>query len=677
MAGILLALPLLAAAPATPPFTIEQVLSSSFPSDLVASPKGDAVAWILNAQGIRNVWAAHAPDFRAAPLTKFTTDDGMELNGIAWKHDGSAVVFTRGGDPNTHAEFPNPRSTPAGVQQELWIASFAGVPRKLGDGHGAVISPDDVTVVWVVNNQIWSMPLRTGLPAQLIRARGESREPVWSPDGTHLAFISDRGDHAFVGVYDVRDKSLRFLDPSADTDQSPVWSPDSREIAFIRTPAEPDAFPWGAKRTGPPWSIRVADAHSGKGRELWRALGGAGSVFWPMSAPSQLLWADGGIVFPWERDGWLHLYMVPATGGSAVPLTPGNFEIENAALTASGKAVVYSSNRDNIDRRHLWRVNIDGGNVVRLTAGAGIEWSPAPLSNGRIAILHADAKMPVRVALLDDALTIRDLVPSAIPVGFPAAEMVVPQPVIFQAADGVSIHSQLFIPPAVSAGRHPAVVFFHGGSRRQMLLGWHYMEYYHQAYGFNQYLASKGYVVLSVNYRGGIGYGTDFREAPGYGPTGASELSDVLAAGAYLRSRADVDPARIGVWGGSYGGYLTALALARASDTFAAGVDIAGIHDWNLEWDAKPDGEHARVAFESSPLAHMSAWRSPVLLIQGDDDRNVAFANSVRLAAALRAQGVTFEQMILPDEVHEFLLHADWLAVYHAADRFLEKYLKP
>jgi dipeptidyl aminopeptidase/acylaminoacyl peptidase len=217
-----------------------------------------------------------------------------------------------------------------------------------------------------------------------------------------------------------------------------------------------------------------------------------------------------------------------------------------------------------------------------------------------------------------------------------------------------------------------------------MLLGWHYMEYYHQAYGFNQYLASKGFVVLSVNFRSGIGYGTEFREASGYGPTGASDFNDVTAANGYLRSRADVDSAHIGLWGGSYGGYLTALALARASDTFAAGVDIHGVHDWNLEWDSNTGvydagrrEAFARTAFESSPLAHVSTWRSPVLLIQGDDDRNVNFANSVRMAAALREKGVAFEQMILPDEIHDFLVHADWLAVYHAADRFLEKYLKP
>jgi dipeptidyl aminopeptidase/acylaminoacyl peptidase len=130
---------------------------------------------------------------------------------------------------------------------------------------------------------------------------------------------------------------------------------------------------------------------------------------------------------------------------------------------------------------------------------------------------------------------------------------------------------------------HPAVIFFHGGSRLQMLLAWHNMDYCNNAYAMNQYLASLGYVVLSVNYRSSIGYGLDFREALNYGAPGASEFNDVLGAGLYLRSRPDVDPKRIGLWGGSYGGYLTALGLASASDLFAAGVDFHGVHDWSAE----------------------------------------------------------------------------------------------
>jgi len=147
----------------------------------------------------------------------------------------------------------------------------------------------------------------------------------------------------------------------------------------------------------------------------------------------------------------------------------------------------------------------------------------------------------------------RDIAPETLPAAFPLQQMVTPQQVILSSADGMPIHAQLFLAPPRPEGarRRPAVIFFHGGSRRQMLPGWHYMYYYHNAYAFNQYLASRGYVVLSVNYRSGTGYGLNFREALNYGATGGSEYSNVQGAGLYLRGRADVDPDRIGLWGGA------------------------------------------------------------------------------------------------------------------------------
>lgn len=681
-------LPLLAA----PSFTIDQVLSAPFPDDLIASPKGDAVAWVLNASGVRNIMVARAPAWTPAPVTQFTKDDGQEIAEIAWKPDGSAVVFTRGGEPNGHSEVPNPLSLTAGEHQEIWIAPVSGTPVRLGDGHSPAVAPDGSTVVWIHNGQIRGMPFGKGQqrshPSQWIHARGSASGIRWSPDGSRFAFISDRGDHAFIAVYDLHGKVLRFLDPSADTDQSPVWSADGKQIAFIRLPASPTDFEFGPKPTGPPWSIRIADAATGKGREIWRAQDGVGSIFQPMRAGNQILWMTGNrLVFPWERDGWLHLYALSMADGSARLLTPGDFEIEDVAVAPDRKALIFSSNQDDPDRRHLWRVALDvgaeGGAPRRLTPGVGIEWTPAPLTDGSIALLHSDAKMPARAAILDSAGAVRDLAPSAIPATFPSASLVEPQPAIVTGKDGLQIHGQLFLPSDDAAGRHPAVVFFHGGSRRQMLLGWHYMFYYSQTYAFNQYLASKGYVVLSVNYRGGIGYGEAFREAPKLGATGASEFNDVLGAAAFLRGRADVDASRIGVWGGSYGGYLTALALARASDLFAAGVDLHGVHDWNLEItkiaparDAEKRKAEERVAFDSSPMSSMAIWHSPVLLIQGDDDRTVAFAQMVQLVEALRKQGVQFEQIVFPDEVHDFLLEADWLRAFHAADEFLARHLK-
>jgi dipeptidyl aminopeptidase/acylaminoacyl peptidase len=210
-----------------------------------------------------------------------------------------------------------------------------------------------------------------------------------------------------------------------------------------------------------------------------------------------------------------------------------------------------------------------------------------------------------------------------------------------------------------------------------MLLGWHYMSYYHNAYALNQYLANRGFVVLAVNYRSGTGYGLNFREALNFGGTGASEYADVEAAGRYLRDRAEVDPARIGVWGGSYGGYLTALALARDSSLFRAGVDFHGVHDWSKEWELPPTDPAAKIAFDSSPMAFVNGWRSPALLIHGDDDRNVQFAQTVALTDALRKRKVEFEELIFPDEVHDFLLFRHWRESYEAAAGFLERHLKP
>src|SRR5437870_2493458 len=211
-----------------------------------------------------------------------------------------------------------------------------------------------------------------------------------------------------------------------------------------------------------------------------------------------------------------------------------------------------------------------------------------------------------------------------------------------------------------------------------MLLGWHYMDYYNNAYGMNQYLASQGYVVLAINYRSGIGYGLNFREAINYGAGGASEYQDVAGAGLYLRGRPDVDPAHIGLWGGSYGGYLTAMGLARGSDLFAAGVDFHGVHDWSARFRTGGRGasdDVTRTAFESSPMSSIRTWRSPVLLIHGDDDRNVDFSQTVDLVAALRRQGVYFEQMILPDEIHGFLRHASWVRAYKASVEFFKRKL--
>jgi dipeptidyl aminopeptidase/acylaminoacyl peptidase len=672
-------------------FTLEQVLSAPFPSELTASPTGGNLAWVLNERGARNVWVAMAPNYKGIRATSYTEDDGQDIGQLQWTPDGKSVVYVRGGDLEflDHPD-PNPAANPAGVEQAVWVVTPGAAPRKLGEGHSPAVSPKGGVVAFLREGKIYIVPLSGAeKPALMIQPRSgvTAQELEWSPDGARLAFVSDRGNHSFIAVYDFGAKALTYLDPTVDRDQLPAWSPDSRQVAFIRVPAGGGGR--GAGGSGAGWSIRVASVADGTGREIWKSEPGQGSAFHPAESDPALFWAAGDrIVFPWEKGGWLHLYSVAVEGGAATLLTPGDFEVDHVAYSGDRKEIVYDSNQDDIDRRHVWRVSAAAGPARAVTKGDELEWTPV-FAGGAIAYLHADGRRPARAAI-QQGETVKDLAPDSIPADFPADSLVVPQQVIYSASDGLQIHGQLFLPPASQPGeRHKALVFMHGGSRRQMLLGWHYMDYYNNAYAMNQYLASQGYVVLSINYRSGVGYGLNFREPANYGARGGSEYHDVEGAGLYLRTRTDVDPAHIGLWGGSYGGYLTAMGLARGSDLFAAGVDFHGVHDWSSRGNGPGGGnggtptptaeaaraEAARLAYDSSPIASVSTWKSPVLLIHGDDDRNVSFSETVEMVTALRRQGVYFEQLILPDEIHGFLRHASWLKAYRAEVDFFKRKL--
>jgi dipeptidyl aminopeptidase/acylaminoacyl peptidase len=650
-------------------FTLEQVMSAPFAAELTASPGGQKVAWILNERGARNLWIAGAPDWKGVRLTAYAEDDGIDIGQLRWTPDGKSVVFVRGGD----LEFlgrpdPNPSTNTGGTEQAILLATPGAPPRKLADGHSPLVSPKGDQVLFTRGSQLWVVPTGGGQAQMLFRPRSAvtSSDAVWSPDGSMVAFVSDRGNHSFIAIYTFATKSLSYMDPSVDHDSMPAWSPDSKHVVFMRRLVG-----------GEPWTLRVATIADGSSRQIWRADSGSGSVFHALVADQQLFWGAGDrIVFPWEKDGWSHLYSVPLEGGRATLLTPGQFEVEHVAYSDDAKEIIYSSNQDDIDRRHVWRVPVGGGSPVAVTTGEAIEWSPV-FAGGGVAYLRSDARMPGRAAIQVGG-TVRDLAPDAMPKDFPAADLVVPQQVIYTASDGMPIHGQLFLPADLKSGeKRKAVIFIHGGSRRQMLLGWHYRDYYSNAYAMNQWLANQGFIVFSINYRSGIGYGQNFREALNYGSNGASEYHDVEGAGLYLKNRPDVDPRHIGLWGGSYGGYLTAMGLARGSDLFAAGVDFHGVHDWSsrMRTGGRASDDAIRTAFASSPLASVRTWRSPVLLIHGDDDRNVDFSQTVDLVTALRRQNVYFEQLILPDEIHAFLRHASWLKAYKASADFLKRKL--
>ena len=671
------------------PFTLEQVLSAPFPSDLTAAKNLPRIAWVFDEQGKRNIYVSEAPDFKTRRLTAYMDEDGQELSGLQFSDDGGSIVYTRGAGKNRAGQSPNPTSNPAGVEQAVYrIAWSGGEPQKIDAGHSPQVSRTGICA-YVRDGQMWLATLRSSeKPVQLV-VRGADFRQRWSPDGGKLAFTSDRGDHSFIGIYDVAKKTVRFIAPSVDSDSTPEWSADGKQLAFIRQPALPRDTPEGyfiASDRPHPWSIWVAEAETWKAKEIWHS-GNELQDSYPYMADDTgggvIHWAaENRIVFASEQDGWQHLYAVAATGGAPKLLTPGNCEVEQWSFTRDGKSVLFNSNCSDIDRRHLWLAGTSGEAPKQITSGQGIEWSPTAVKDSVfLAYLASDASHTARAFVQpigDVNMEPRAVGAETWPAEFPSDKLVTPQPVVFKSPDGLAIHGQLFVPKNAKPGeKHPGVLFFHGGSMRQMLLGWHYMYYYSNSYGMNQYLASRGYVVLAVNYRSGIGYGRAFREAPGRAGRGASEYQDVVAAGRYLQSRADVDPARMGLWGGSYGGYLTALGLARNSDLFAAGVDLHGVHDWPTDnWDGKNiTPELTKVAHESSPVSAVDKWKSPVLFIHGDDDRNVYFTQTVDLVARLRQHGVHIEQLIFPDEIHDFLLHDSWLKAYGAAEDFFNRTL--
>lgn len=718
--------------------TIKQWLAPGYPQELAAAKKVDKLAWQGYEEGKRNVFFAAAPDFKPRRLTSFLTDDGTDLTNVEISDDGSVVVFIRGSAPNREGWVANPSADPNGAERAIWAVKTAGGPAwRVTEGSNPELSPDGKWVLFTKDGQIYRAAVDKAAQTDsmsrglkpFIKEWGSQSNPRWSPDGARIAFQTNRNDHSFIAVYDVKKRTVHYVAPFVDFDLSPTWSADSRHIAFIRRPGpafgqmlQPNGTAAGgaavlqgrgapggrgfgggggggrggrgngaqaadprpglynsAFEDGSTIKVMIGDAVSGEARELWHN-GRGDRTFTGINA---ITWAGDALLFQIEPEEWILMYSLNTTVANPQPvvLTPregmiGNESVQSQwATSMDGKWMYYSTNVGDIDRRHIWKVPTIGGEAVQITT-AEIETYPMPLASGKqLAVMSATALRPQSVALwptdANAPKSSEKLLYPTLTKDFPMDAQVVPTNVTLTAADGMKFNNQLFVPKDIKPGeKRPAIVFVHGGPSRQMLLGYQYLSFYHVFYAVNQWLQSQGYVVISVNYRSGIGYGKSFRQAPNTGGNGKSEYQDVYAAGKYLQTRDDVDPKRVGIWGLSYGGLLTAEALARNSDLFITGVDLAGVHLQGNSLDT------ASVSYKSSSISQISKWTSPVLLLQGDDDRNVAFAQMVGLVQLLRANKIYHELTVIPDDVHETLLHSRWLDFFGKMEPWLDKYLK-
>jgi dipeptidyl aminopeptidase/acylaminoacyl peptidase len=425
----------------------------------------------------------------------------------------------------------------------------------------------------------------------------------------------------------------------------------------------------------------IADVATLKAREFWHNQPGD-RVF---ANINNIVWAGDNVVFnaAMPNDEWDRYFSVNIHNPQPKPVllttTDGLINdgvadrtFTTTAVSRDGKTLFYSTNATDIEKRHIWAVPTGGGTPVKVSTDDGVEVSPTPLASGKgVAVLYFGASQPASIGIVPAAAAKRK---SSIPrcrKDFPKAAHVTPEIVITHAPDGLEVHNQLFIPKDLKPGeKRPAIVFVHGGPARQMLPAYHYMQFYHWSYAYNQWLASQGYIVLSVNYRAGVGYGNSFRRAPNTQGRGNSSIQDVLAGAKYLQSRPDCRcVARSASGGCRYGGLLPREALARNSDVFVAGVDLAGVHIYGSASDT------TSLAFKSSAVGAINAWKSPVFLQQGDDDRNVEFSQMVGLVSLLRAKGVYYELTVTPDDVTRIADSQPVIDIFGRSSDFLHRFV--
>jgi dipeptidyl aminopeptidase/acylaminoacyl peptidase len=660
-------------------FTIASVLAA--PYLYPPAPSGDAtsLAYISREGKSRNVYFLPMGG-KAKKLAGYAQDDGQDMEDLAVSRTGAAVAYVRGGRINRQGDAPNPTSFPDMPQQQVWLIGTKGAdaPRLLGNGRDPMFTPDNKYVLWRAGGNVMAAALiwdkgkllGAGAPEEFLT--GERNGLMFSPDGSKAVYERAHG----IEVYDFAAKTAVVIPHGSDLDSGPIWSPDGTAIAFRRAaagePGSSNSEGCGNYRyCGPvvaktPWSIWTVSLSDLQPHKIWQAKPGQGSVFYPMdqsyspTQPSMFWMAGGAIVFPYEGDGWRHLWAVPVSGGEARLLTPGDGEVETAALSPDRKTIFTATNIGDLGRRHIAAVGLDKP-AVTLTPGDHDQWSPIALKGGAVAYVGAGWADPHTVSIRDaKGKTIMAAFPAR-PAGFPTKQLLKPTLVEFPAADGHMAYGQLFTPP------HPngcAIIFSHGGIRRQMLPGFHYMDAYHYLYGMNQYLAGRGCVVLSVEYRSSIMRGEAFRDAPGWGFAGNSELIDFVGAARWLMARKDVDASRgVGIYGLSWGGYMTSNALSQHSDLFKVGFDMAGVHT-----SSNPEGE------KYSALGNIETWTSPVFLAQGDDDMNVNFNEGTIMARAMQARrpNVEFRQQVLPGQTHDlYLTYEQLVQIYQDGSDFL------
>jgi dipeptidyl aminopeptidase/acylaminoacyl peptidase len=512
----------------------------------------------------------------------------------------------------------------------------------------------------------------------------ESRMFAWNDPYLAFRFTDQRTKQ--IGVLSVDSGELIWRTTGTASHRSPVWLSDGRIVI--------DQIDDG----GTVRRIVAIDPASGEQTVLYEEIDREAGI---VSQGAPTVSPDGRwIALSLPHDGWNHVHAIDTTTGERNQLTAGPFEDSGVADSVpqwvDETTLVFASNRRDLGQRQLFTVDLSG-NPTPIVESSGTNIHPIPSPDGqRIAYVHADRKHSpeIRVTPLQSDDDVHRLTKSSVD-SWPV-DPIGPEHVTFESSDGREIHGYLFDPRGRGVGDDatslPAVVWVHGGPMRQMRDGWHPSRSYGLAYTFHQYLAHRGYVGLFVNYRGGIGYGKEFRQAltAGYG---RDEINDIVASADFLKDLPYIDPEAVGIWGLSYGGYATLQILGTHPDAFAVGVNIAGLADiqhhqeWARETKYSPseytkeielDGdpwESPEAWDDASPVTHMDRYEAPVHNFHGMADRYVSVEQQNIVVDRLLELNKPFEAEYYPDENHVFSRRATWERTFRKIEDTLDEYL--
>jgi len=482
-------------------------------------------------------------------------------------------------------------------------------------------------------------------------------------------------DGAFAGTAKAQGKD----EPRELRWSAPIVSPDGR---LVVTTARSDDFKdrWIVALDPESGKARVIDALHDDAwiREAGGGPSGAGGMGWMPDGRS--LW------FLSERDGFMHLYVVDAAqpGAAPVQLTSGRFELASAALSHDQTKFYLVSNEAHPGERHMYEMPVAGGPRTRLTTMTGSNIGEVSPDGALIALIHSSATRPPEVFVMPSQAGAPTQQVTTTPTDeWRAFRWIEPEVVTFKARDGADVHARLYTPEMIGAPRdraRPAVVFVHGAGYLQN--AHKYWSTYYREFMFHNLLASRGYVVLDVDYRASAGYGRDWRTAI-YRHMGGKDLDDIVDGAKYLVDAQRVDPKRIGVYGGSYGGFITLMALFTSPDTFAAGAALRPVTDWAHYNHGYTGGilnqpqDDAAAYRQSSPIYFAGGLKNALLICHGLVDTNVHVQDSIRLAQRLiELRKTNWELALYPVENHAFEHESSWADEYTRILKLFETNLR-